>query len=137
MWHARHAALHCFNEIRPQPLRRDDVIERSHPQRALDAVDLVKRIGNLAELFRVHGFERLGELRAEPHLLRASRGRDLSLEFLETRILVGAGIDVAGEDDRSGGGAADHRRVRALQRRRFEIVVELPGEHHVGAAVVA
>ena len=48
-----------------------------------------------------------------------------------------APVDVAGEDDRGGGRAADHRRVRALERDRLEVLVEALREDDERAAVVA
>ena len=46
-------------------------------------------------------------------------------------------VDLAGEHDRGGRRAADHRRVRALERDRLELVVEASREDDERAAVVA
>ena len=63
--------------------------------------------------------------------------RDAGLQVAHPRVGRGAGVDVAGEDHRGGGGAAEHRGERALQREHGHVRVQRLGEDHERAAVVA
>ena len=59
------------------------------------------------------------------------------VELGDPRVVARAHVDLAREHDRGGGRAADHRRVRALERDRLELVVEPAREDDEGAAVEA
>src|SRR5688572_24298733 len=134
---ARDPALDRVDQVGPQSGRGHDPVDRADLDRTLDAVDAVELRRQLAELLGAHGGPLRAALRAQALPLPALGGRDPLVECRDARVLARAHVHLAGEDDRGGRRAADHRRVRALERAGLEVVVEEARENDEGADVGA
>ena len=120
--------------MRPHGVRGDDLFEGADLGSTFDGVNVVELLGDLGLLLEGH----LGDNRFQRFAGLGTRVDARSALILDhARVREGASPNLSPEDDARRGAAADHRRVRAGERRRLEAVVQLLGEDHVGAPVVA
>ena len=122
---AAHPALDGLDQERAQRRGRDDAAHGPHPHGALDAVDGVEPLGELPALAREDLGPQRSLLGAQALALRALGVGDPLVERRDPLVAARRLLDLAGEDDRGGRRSADHRGVRALERDRLEVGVQL------------